>query len=41
MTIGIVDIGLGNIASVVNAVYSQGWDSILIKKKKTLVLLVI
>lgn len=30
MTIGILDLGLGNIGSLANAVNSQGWDSILL-----------
>jgi imidazole glycerol-phosphate synthase subunit HisH len=36
MTIGIIDIGVGNIGSVVNAVYSQGWDSISITRPEDL-----
>ena len=30
MSIGIIDYGVGNIGSLSNAVYSQGWDPILI-----------
>ena len=31
MNIGILDYGMGNTASVFNAVYSQGWDPIFVK----------
>ena len=30
MSIGIIDYGVGNIGSLSNAFYSQGWDPILI-----------
>lgn len=31
MTVGILDIGIGNVGSVTNAVYSQGWEPSLVK----------
>lgn len=31
MKVGILDIGIGNIGSVTNAIYSQGWDSMPVK----------
>ena len=31
LSIGIIDIGMGNIGSVYNALYSQAWDPILVK----------
>ena len=30
MNIGILDYGMGNTASVFNAVYSQGWDPVFV-----------
>jgi len=30
MSIGIVDIGIGNLGSLRNALYSQGWDSVFV-----------
>lgn len=30
MSIGIVDVGIGNIGSLRNALYNQGWDSVLV-----------
>ena len=30
MTVGIVDIGIGNIGSLSNALYIQGWDPVLL-----------
>ncbi len=36
MSIGIVDIGTGNLGSLRNALYSQGWDSLLVSKPSDL-----
>lgn len=35
MSVGIIDYGMGNIGSLSNAVYSQGWDPILISSPET------
>ena len=32
MSVGIIDIGIGNIGSLKNALHCQGWDSLLISK---------
>ena len=34
MLIGIVDYGIGNILSVFNSIYNQGYDPIVVKEKK-------
>ena len=34
MTIGIINIGIGNIGSLSNALYSQGWDTILVSSNQ-------
>ncbi len=34
MSIGIINVGVGNIGSVSNAIYNQGWDPILVSSKK-------
>ena len=34
MTIGIINIGVGNIGSLSNALYSQGWDPILVSSNQ-------
>lgn len=36
MTIGIVDVGIGNLGSVRQAVYNLGWDPVLISKPEDL-----
>lgn len=36
MSIGIVDIGIGNLGSLRNALYSQGWDSVSVSKPSDL-----
>jgi imidazole glycerol-phosphate synthase subunit HisH len=36
MLIGIVDIGIGNLGSLRNALHSQGWDSIFVSKPSDL-----
>ena len=33
MLIGIVDYGIGNILSVFNSIYNQGYDPIVVKEK--------
>jgi len=34
LSIGIIDVGIGNIGSVSNALYSQGWDPVLVSSTK-------